>query len=180
MNTQESVGNYIRENRKRKGWTQEQLAEKVEVWPKTISNWENGKGEIKPDNLQKLAQAFNVSAAEIMAGKDMPELSEEDKQRLDQAIQNLSLKIEDVREITIKVEGQGLLSIELGFYAFGLAISAFFLAWWVAFGKTLVTSIVCFSMVVFGLLFMILGKRAIQVLEKKRQSRKDLPKEDHE
>ena len=82
MDTQ-SIGNYIREKRMKNGWTQEQLAEKLEVASKTVSNWENGNfSSIKNENLDKLSKVFQVSVGEIYLGKDMVGLDEESKQIL--------------------------------------------------------------------------------------------------
>ena len=40
---QEKIGNFIEEKRKQKKLTQQQLAKKIGVSNRTISNWENGK-----------------------------------------------------------------------------------------------------------------------------------------
>ena len=40
---QEKIGKYIQEKRKENKLTQEQLADKLNVTPMAISNWENGK-----------------------------------------------------------------------------------------------------------------------------------------
>ena len=37
-----NLGDNIRELRKNRGWTQEQLAERVGMSPQAISRWENG------------------------------------------------------------------------------------------------------------------------------------------
>ena len=40
---QEKIGKFIAENRKKQKLTQEQLAEKLGVTDRAVSNWENGK-----------------------------------------------------------------------------------------------------------------------------------------
>jgi transcriptional regulator with XRE-family HTH domain len=79
MNTLEQRGEYIREKRKAMGLTQEQLGEMIGVTSKTISKWENGESETTHDNYKKLADVLKTHLSEIMAGKDMDELSEEKK-----------------------------------------------------------------------------------------------------
>ncbi len=46
--------------RKHKGWTQEELAERLDVSYQAISKWENGLAQPSLENLVKLADAFNV------------------------------------------------------------------------------------------------------------------------
>ena len=40
---QNKIGAFISERRKAKGWTQNQLAEKLGITDKAISKWENGR-----------------------------------------------------------------------------------------------------------------------------------------
>ncbi|PZG33369.1 hypothetical protein C2D64_08480 [Listeria ivanovii] len=51
----------IKEERKRKGMTQEQLAEKIDVSTKIIVQWENGKYTPSLENLKKLRTVFGVT-----------------------------------------------------------------------------------------------------------------------
>lgn len=60
-NFQIEFGKRIRKYRKLKGWSQEYLAEKVDVAMKTISQWENGKSFIEHANLIKLSNILGVS-----------------------------------------------------------------------------------------------------------------------
>jgi transcriptional regulator with XRE-family HTH domain len=59
----ETIGNHIREFREKKGFSQEELAEIMEVHRSTISKVENGKFAITIDYLVKFAWYldFNIS-----------------------------------------------------------------------------------------------------------------------
>jgi len=46
MMNQIKIGAFISERRKAKGWTQSQLAEKLEITDKAISKWETGVSHI--------------------------------------------------------------------------------------------------------------------------------------
>ena len=52
--------NRLKELRKEKGLTQDDLEELLEVTKSTIFNWENGVSNIKPDRLKKLCKIFDV------------------------------------------------------------------------------------------------------------------------
>jgi len=55
----------IRDNRKRMGWTQEELGNKVGVKFNTISGWENGVSEPEQDQLFQMAFLFGISINEL-------------------------------------------------------------------------------------------------------------------
>lgn len=50
----------IRENRKKLGWSQKQLAEKIHSSQQAIARWENEVTEPRTDNLQALSKALGV------------------------------------------------------------------------------------------------------------------------
>ena len=85
------IGYYIRQKRDLKGWKAAQLAEAVDVSEQTISSWENGKSDISIKNLRKLAKALDVTPMDIMAGKDITEMSMEEKE----AIAKRFMELED-------------------------------------------------------------------------------------
>ena len=173
MNTQ-NIGNYIRDKRTLRNWTQEEFAEKLEVSPKTVSTWENGNfTSIKNDNLDKLSEVLQVSIGEIYLGKDMNGLDEDDKMLLDQALKNLNERVDGVHTITIKVEERGLLSLEMGVYAFGLSVFAIALAFWAASSRAPLTSFVCLILGLFGIGFAIFGKRVVTKLTRQIQKERD-------
>ena len=50
----------IKENRKKLGWTQKQLAEKIHASQQAIARWENEVTEPRTENLQALSKALGV------------------------------------------------------------------------------------------------------------------------
>ncbi|EOE08887.1 transcriptional regulator [Enterococcus faecalis EnGen0078] len=50
----------IRENRKKLGWTQKQLAQKIHASQQAIARWENEVTEPRTENLQALSKALGV------------------------------------------------------------------------------------------------------------------------
>ena len=55
----------IRQLREAKGWTQLELANKLEVTPATVYNWERGRYEPSASKLRAIAQVFGVSMDNI-------------------------------------------------------------------------------------------------------------------
>lgn len=64
-----SIGKTIAELRKAKGWTQVELAERINVSDKTISKWESEAGYPEFTMLPQLANIFDVSLDYLMTGK---------------------------------------------------------------------------------------------------------------
>jgi transcriptional regulator with XRE-family HTH domain len=66
LDLQAAIGARLREIRKRAGWTQEGLAEKIEVSPNNISHYERGKKSLTIATLASIARALNVRLAELV------------------------------------------------------------------------------------------------------------------
>ena len=64
---------FIKEQRKAKGLTQAELAEKLFVSEKTISKWECGKGFPDTSLVLPLCDALGISANELLSGKKLNE-----------------------------------------------------------------------------------------------------------
>lgn len=60
------LGNNIQSLRKRKGLSQEKLAEKINVTRQTISNWELGETAPNPEQLILLSKEFDISIDELV------------------------------------------------------------------------------------------------------------------
>ncbi|KWX72141.1 transcriptional regulator [Paenibacillus riograndensis] len=73
MNLPENVGNRIRDLRKAKGWTQEQLAEAASLHYSYIGGVERGDRNISLETLEKIIKAFEVPAIEFFRFEDETE-----------------------------------------------------------------------------------------------------------
>ena len=65
-----SIGKTIAELRKAKGWTQIELAEKLQVSDKAISKWEKDSGAPSIEFFPALAELFDVSIDFVCGRKD--------------------------------------------------------------------------------------------------------------
>lgn len=75
------VGAFLKDLRKEKGITQEQLAEELGVSGRTISRWETGKNMPDISLLVEIAEFFDVSIPEIIKGERKSEnMKEETKE----------------------------------------------------------------------------------------------------
>lgn len=61
-----SLGNKLLNLRKKMGFSQEELAEKVNVTRQTISNWELGETNPNPEQLKLLSKALNTSIDDLL------------------------------------------------------------------------------------------------------------------
>ena len=61
------IGKLIKKARTEKGYTQEELAERVGVKKSAVAKWENGRvSEIKRSNLKKLADALGLKPTSLL------------------------------------------------------------------------------------------------------------------
>lgn len=80
------VSSQIKSFRKKRGWTQVQLAEKMNVSTQTVSNWENGIKFPRMGTLQKLADLFGVKVGDITSTPNQSTLT---GLSVDEAVDNL-------------------------------------------------------------------------------------------
>jgi len=90
----------MRELRKRRGLTQEQLAEIVDVTFQQIQKYENGSNRLNADKLQTIAQALSVPVSAFFDDDKGDErlLSEQERKLVDGF---RSLSSSDVREFLV-------------------------------------------------------------------------------
>lgn len=58
--------NRLKQLRKEKGLTQQELSEVIAVSYRTIQNWENGESQINPEKIQQLADFFGGSVGYLL------------------------------------------------------------------------------------------------------------------
>lgn len=88
---QKQVGIFLKELRKEKNITQEQLAEKLNVSARTVSRWETGNNMPDISVLVDLAEFYEVSIPEIIDG-------ERKSENMNKEVKETALKISDYAE----------------------------------------------------------------------------------
>lgn len=70
-----SLGNRLRNARKRTGYTQKQLAEKIGAKHNSVSNWENGLNMPDPVTIEALCGTLGVTPNYLLMGDEIPAIS---------------------------------------------------------------------------------------------------------
>ena len=70
---QEKIGKFIAECRKMKKMTQQDLAEKLGVTDRAISNWENGKNMPDLSLFKPLCKELEISINDLISGEKVIE-----------------------------------------------------------------------------------------------------------
>lgn len=115
------IGAFIAMNRKKKGYTQEQLAEKLGVTNKTISRWENGHYMPDLSLLEPLSKELDITLNELLAGKEIvkEEAMEYSEQNLIQTIDYTGNKIKNEhKKISLFIIGLGIFTSLCAFTVF--------------------------------------------------------------
>ena len=76
------IGEFLRELRKEKGLTQEQLAEQFNISRRSVSRWETGSNMPDVGLLIEIADFFDVDIREIIDGERKSENMEKEKETL--------------------------------------------------------------------------------------------------
>ena len=115
------IGAFIAMNRKKKGYTQEQLAEKLGVTNKTISRWENGHYMPDLSLLEPLSKELDITLNELLAGEEIvkEEAMEYSEQNLIHTIDYSDKKIKDEhKKISLFIIGLGIFTSLCAFTVF--------------------------------------------------------------
>ena len=85
----------IQELRTALGWSQVELAKRLQISKQTVSNWENDNIQPSVDMLMRLSRIFGVSTDYLLGLEDIPRLDVSDLSPA--AVGHLELLIEDLR-----------------------------------------------------------------------------------
>ena len=84
----------LKEVRKSKGLTQQDVAKYVGISQNNYSYWENGKVKIDNDSIKKLADLFNVSV-DYLLGRDTPMPAPTDNTITEERLRALGINVDD-------------------------------------------------------------------------------------
>ena len=100
------IGKFIAEERKRKGYTQMQLSEKLGISNKTVSKWERGNGFPEMSLLLPLCNELDITVNELLSGE---RVSEEDYRK--KAEENMVKLVKEAQENKKKMILSAMVSI---------------------------------------------------------------------
>lgn len=92
------IGKFISEERKKKNYTQKQLADILNVSDRTISKWECGKGFPEISLLQPLCEELGISVNELLSGERL-----DNEKYMKKAEQNMVHLVEEKKENRTKL-----------------------------------------------------------------------------
>ena len=113
------IGRFIADERKRKGYTQKQLSEKLEISDKTISKWERGNGFPEVSLLLPLCNELDITVNELLSGE---RVSEEDYQK--KAEENMVNLVREAQESKRKI----IISAIIAFFSLLASMPLFIIA----------------------------------------------------
>lgn len=113
------IGGFIAEERKRKGYTQKILSEKLGISDKTISKWERGNGFPEVSLLIPLCSELDITVNELLSGERVSE-----EQYRKKAEENMVNLVKEAQENKKKI----ILSVMVGILTILAAVPLFMVA----------------------------------------------------
>ena len=94
---QKKTGLFLKELRKEKSLTQEQLAEQFMVSSRSVSRWETGTNLPDLSILVELADFYNIDIREIIDGERKNEMNKETKETLNKVAEYTEMEKKQIR-----------------------------------------------------------------------------------
>ena len=86
----------LQELRKQRGFTQEELAEKLYVSRTAISKWESGRGYPNIESLKAIAKFFSVTVDELLSSGEVLTIAEENQKQTEKRFRDLAFGLLDL------------------------------------------------------------------------------------
>lgn len=137
------IGGFIAEERKRKGYTQKILSEKLGISDKTISKWERGNGFPEVSLLIPLCSELDITVNELISGERVSE-----EQYRKKAEENMVNLVKEAQENKKKI----ILSVMVGILTILAAVPLFMVA-----GMFDMRTGVRITFIAIGIVVMIIG-----------------------
>ncbi|MCQ2753550.1 MAG: helix-turn-helix domain-containing protein [bacterium] len=96
MNIKKELGEKIKRLRKRSGYTQEKLAELIDISPRNLSNIEQGITFVKSETLENIIKALNVTTEELFANDHI--------KSSDELIDEICLRLNNIKKDKYSLE----------------------------------------------------------------------------
>ena len=87
--------------RKQKGFTQEELSEKLFVSRTAVSKWESGRGYPGIDSLKEIAKLFGVTIDELISSDELLSVAEEDTKQKESHFRDVVYGLFDVSVLVL-------------------------------------------------------------------------------
>lgn len=110
---QEKIGSFLAENRKAKGFTQIEFAEKLGVSNKSVSRWETGKNMPDVSLFLPICDALGISVNELLIGE---RITTQENKRADEILVD-----------TIQASNKKIKSAQILIYIFAVLVNALFM-----------------------------------------------------
>ena len=137
----------LQELRKKRGLTQEELAESLYVSRTAISKWESGRGYPNIDSLKDISKFFSVSIDELLSGEKIISIAEKENKSNVQNICDLLFGIIDIMSLILiilplypKTVEEYIYSVNL--FAYMETTTCNRLVYWLLFLSLIVTGII--------------------------------------
>lgn len=112
---QQKIGSFLKELRKEKEMTQEELAEKLNISGRTVSRWETGRNMPDISLLVDIAEIFDISISEFINGERKSKIMEKEVKEVADAMSNYATAEKSVLLKKVKlISIVGLVSIVIG------------------------------------------------------------------
>ena len=89
----------LQELRKKKGLTQEELADALYVSRAAVSKWESGRGCPSIDSLKAIARYFSLTIDELLSGEEVLTIAQEDQKQKESQLRDLVFGLLDLSVI---------------------------------------------------------------------------------